>query len=182
MKIVVFETSYFGSHERSEAIYNANFVRRSSPLDKKKNFSRSLNEAIRSYCRPPHKTNCLGSAFSAKKQSAPVVQDKGPLEDGSDGVVDQEAESLDGLSDEELEFINSFDILKKVTASVPPPPKKLKQRTSLPLIVCSLKSCSDYRILNYPLVTESESKISIMIPLNLRYFLMRFVLFRPLLI
>jgi hypothetical protein len=84
-----------------------------------------------------------GSAFSAKKQLTheTVVKPTPGQIISNEGEEDETEEkgSLDELSDEDINFVNSFDALRDTTATTSPVKKKLKKKTSLPLLVLGLK-------------------------------------------
>jgi hypothetical protein len=81
-----------------------------------------------------------GSAFLAKRHSAQGEASTSQIEalvddDGPDEVADEGRETLDESSGEEIEFTNAFDALNDYNANVAPPPKRLKQKASIPRTV-----------------------------------------------
>ncbi len=54
---------------------------------------------------------------------------------------DENDDTVDELSDDEIRFSNSFDILKGGAGSAPPPAKRLKQKTSLRQLVVDCCGC-----------------------------------------
>jgi hypothetical protein len=128
--------------------------------------------------RIPHRVfvaNIQGSAFSAKKQNAAVVPAKVPGENESEDIVDGEGETPDELSEDDIQFTNSFDVLRRNTTPAPPVPKRVKYKTSLPQLVAVHSTCSNDRVANCQLVIENKSNTSIEIPLKSHFFLMRFL-------
>lgn len=81
-----------------------------------------------------------GSAFATRKQTTQVVAPKERVENESEEVGGEENDTLDELSDQEMQFSNAFDVLKDSAASVPPPAKKLKH-TGLPQYVVDCCGC-----------------------------------------
>jgi len=79
--------------------------------------------------------NILGSAFAANRQPASSAVTEAPVQRDDEEVVDNDAETPEELTDEEIEFVNSFDVLSRKPEVGPPPAKKLKQRTGLPELV-----------------------------------------------
>lgn len=78
----------------------------------------------------------LGSAFSAKRQATvgPAVLNN-VKESESTEADEAERDSVDGVSEEEIEFSNAFNALSDIKRKEASPKKKAKKISKLPLIV-----------------------------------------------
>ena len=82
--------------------------------------------------------NCLGSAFATRKQT-PQIEKSSKVQkiafgNGADG---EDVETLDEMSDDEIEFTNSFDPLNDTTVAAHPPRQKVGQSsTAIRVVNC----------------------------------------------
>lgn len=117
------------------------------PIDRRSKFTindreenKILNETVGTYLSLLfNSSNLLGSAFSAKKQlaSEPVSATPGKhavTTENEDEEIEEKG-SVDELSDEDIDFVNSFEALRESAPSVIPSKKKLKKKASLNQLV-----------------------------------------------
>jgi len=78
----------------------------------------------------------IGSAFSAKRQATgePAILNN-VKETESTEADEVERDSVDGISEEEIEFSNAFNALRDIKRTEASPKKKPKKTSKLPLIV-----------------------------------------------
>jgi hypothetical protein len=70
-------------------------------------------------------TNCLGSAFTARKRHSQIeISSRVQKVAFGNGAAGEDLETLDEMSDEEIEFTNSFDPLNDTPPTAAPSRKK----------------------------------------------------------
>jgi hypothetical protein len=108
---------------------------------------------------PSTATNVAGSAFAARKHDS--VQSSSADENG-DNPASEDFDTLESTeSDDGFEFSNSFDALRRGTAAVAPPEKKVRRNVGVNVPPAGALSTCEHKRMNY-LEDERAIKVTLL--------------------